>query len=91
MEKVECNGKNTHEVFKFLRSKCILHNKETNVTKEIPWNYCKFLISGDGKKVKYFSPKVDPITLKDDIDKFFEKQERDKARLEERKKEQAGC
>ena len=50
MDKIEVNGKNTHPIYKFLRANSSLNvYKEKKLVKEIPWNFAKFLVSGDGK------------------------------------------
>ena len=41
------------------------------MSREIPWNYTKFLVSGDGQKVRYFNPREDPLKLRPFIDKFL--------------------
>jgi hypothetical protein len=65
------NGKNTHELYKFLRTYSSLYDEKKKVSREIPWNYTKFLVSGDGTKVRYFNPREDPLKLKPFIDKFL--------------------
>jgi len=71
LAKTEVNGKNTHELYKFLRTYSSLFDEKKKVSREIPWNYTKFLVSGDGKKVRYFNPREDPLKLKPFIDKFL--------------------
>ena len=73
MEKTFVNGKNTNEVFKYLRSNSSLYDTKKKVAKEIPWNFCKFLVSGDGKRVRYYNPRVDPVKIIPDIEKFLAK------------------
>lgn len=65
-EKVEVNGENTHEVFKFLKSelKGILGNK-------IKWNFTKFLIDKDGKPYKRYAPITVPSKIEKDIIKLI--------------------
>ena len=60
MAKVKVNGKDAHELFKCLRSR----SKELKVpksgkTKEIPWNFGKFIINRQGDVVKFVGPKED--------------------------------
>tara|TARA_B100000900_G_scaffold394026_1_gene391077 strand:- start:46 stop:525 length:480 start_codon:yes stop_codon:yes gene_type:complete len=54
-EKIEVNGKNTHPVFKYLKSELggFLGSK-------IKWNFTKFVIDKNGKPLKRFSPKTKP-------------------------------
>ena len=73
MEKSQVNGKNTNEVFRFLRANSSLYDAKKKVTKEIPWNFCKFLVSGDGKRVRYYNPRIDPVKMIPDIEKFLGK------------------
>ena len=50
MDKIDVNGKNTHPIYKFLRANSSLNViKDKKIVKEIPWNFSKFLVSGDGK------------------------------------------
>lgn len=62
--KVDVNGENAHEIFKYLTKelKGFLGGK-------IKWNFTKFLIDNNGKPVKRFSPTTKP----EEIDKFLEK------------------
>lgn len=47
-EKIEVNGPKTHPVYRYLRTHSQLCNKETKLTKKIPWNFAKFLLNGKG-------------------------------------------
>ena len=71
MAKTNVNGKNTNDIYKFLRSKSALYDSQKKVAKEIPWNFTKFLVSGDGKKVRYYNPRIDPVKIVPDIEKFM--------------------
>ena len=44
MEKVEINGPNTHEVYKFLRLNSELYDPSQKRAREIPWNFAKFIV-----------------------------------------------
>lgn len=35
------------------------------------WNFCKFLLDGEGKIVKFYEPLIQPLDLKDDIEKLL--------------------
>jgi len=63
MSKVEVNGKRTHPVFEFLKAKTagILGGA-------VKWNFTKFLVGRDGKKVRRFSPATEPEKLERDIE-----------------------
>jgi len=41
------------------------------MAKAIEWNYAKFLISGDGQQVTYYSPTVTPNSLIATIEKML--------------------
>lgn len=56
MDKVNVNGGNAHDVFKFLRYNSELHCKETNTVGHIHWNFGKFLVDPTGQFVHYFPP-----------------------------------
>ncbi|MFI2742565.1 glutathione peroxidase [Zhouia sp. PK063] len=64
MKKSDVNGKNTNEVFLFLKKRLggIFGSK-------IKWNFTKFLIDKNGKPVKRFSP----ITKPEAIEKYIQK------------------
>jgi glutathione peroxidase len=56
--KIEVNGKNTHPLFEYLKSKSSgLFNQK------IKWNFTKFLVDRNGKVVNRFSPSTDPVSL----------------------------
>lgn len=56
--KIDVNGKNTHPVFSYLKSK-------TGIPffNQIKWNFTKFLISKEGKVLKRFSPITKPEAI----------------------------
>ena len=66
--KIEVNGKNTHPIFNFLRSNSELLNPVSGLVKNIPWNFAKFLVDGEGKVIAYHPPTTDPLSLKDQIE-----------------------
>lgn len=54
-EKISVKGKDKHPLYKWLAFK----------TDETPtWNFCKYLVSEDGKTVQFFSNKVEPLDNK---------------------------
>lgn len=65
-EKIEVNGKNTHEIYKYLKN-------ETKgvLSKEIKWNFTKFLIDTEGNVIKRYSPITSPLKIKDDIERLL--------------------
>ena len=65
-EKIDVNGENAHPLYKFLK------NEEKGLfSKEIKWNFTKFLIDKEGNVVKRYSPTTKPLKIKDDILKLL--------------------
>lgn len=62
--KIDVNGKNAHEIYKFLKSKL-----SGFLGSRVKWNFTKFLIDSEGNPVKRFSPTTKP----EKIDKYIEK------------------
>lgn len=62
--KVEVNGRNAHGLYKFLRF-------EGMNSAPITWNFGKFLVDKQGKVVKYFEPKVAPLSMVPDIERLL--------------------
>ena len=60
-EKIEVNGKNTTELYKYLKK------NHRGFIKTIPWNFTKFLISRNGDVIQRFAPNMDPISFENDI------------------------
>ena len=60
--KIEVNGKDTHPLYKFLKSKKsgILGNK-------IKWNFTKFLVDKNGNVVSRFAPTTEPKDIEQHI------------------------
>lgn len=61
--KVDVNGKNTHEIYKYLKNELggLFGSK-------IKWNFTKFMVGPDGKPLKRFSPTTKP----EKIDKYLQ-------------------
>ena len=58
MEKISVKGKDMHPLYQWLSSK-----KENGVTDEAPnWNFCKYLVDENGKIIKFFGSKTDPMS-----------------------------
>ena len=64
MEKCEVNGECCHEIYKYLRKNSPLWNKEENAARLIPGNFAKFLISSQGKVLKYYKPEIAPNEIR---------------------------
>ena len=65
-EKIDVNGKTAHPLYKYLKgeAKCFL-------SKEIKWNFTKFLLDSEGNVIKRYGPKVSPLKIKVDIEKLL--------------------
>jgi glutathione peroxidase len=59
MEKVDVNGADTHPIYQHLKSQA------TGIlgTKNIKWNFTKFLINKEGEVIKRFAPTTKPEQL----------------------------
>ncbi|KAL4456489.1 hypothetical protein ABPG74_000596 [Tetrahymena malaccensis] len=69
--KIDVNGENTHAVYKYLRRNSELF--QGNSATKIPWNFAKFLIDGKtGKVISYFSPKVNPNEMVQQIKQLLQ-------------------
>ncbi len=68
MAKSDVNGKNTNEVFKYLKSEL-----GGFLGSRIKWNFTKFLIDRSGKPYKRYSPSTKPEKLEQDIIQLLEK------------------
>ena len=63
-EKIDVNGKNTHPIFKYLKS-----NLKGFIVNDIKWNFTKFVIDKDGYPRKRFAPTDKP----EDMEAYIEK------------------
>lgn len=63
MAKIDVNGKGTHPVYQFLKSKT-----KGLFGDNIKWNFTKFLVSKDGKVIKRYAPTTEPAALAKDIE-----------------------
>jgi glutathione peroxidase len=61
-EKVEVNGANQSELFKYLKA----HSKSL-FNSSVKWNFTKFLVSKEGKVVKRYSPMTKPSKIENKI------------------------
>ena len=60
-KKVNVNGKDAIELYKFLKK------QDKALIKTIPWNFTKFLVGKDGKLIARFAPNTEPEALEKDI------------------------
>ncbi len=65
-EKIDVNGNNAHPIYQYLKN-------ETKgvLSKEIKWNFTKFLIDVEGNVIKRYAPITSPLKIKDDIEKLL--------------------
>ena len=66
-EKVDVNGGGTHPLFTWLK------NEATGIlgTKDIKWNFTKFLVDRNGKVVGRYAPTTRPDAISGDIEKLL--------------------
>lgn len=65
------NGKNTREVYSFLKSRLPAEDGTT----DIRWNFAKFLVDHEGKPFKRYGPKTEPKDLVPDIEELLKRKE----------------
>jgi glutathione peroxidase len=63
--KVEVNGDGAHPLYKHLKKAA----PGLLGTEAVKWNFTKFLVEGDGKKVTRFAPNDTPESLEKEIEK----------------------
>jgi len=62
-EKIDVNGKNTHPIYQYLKS----HASGFLGTKNIKWNFTKFLVNRQGEVVGRYAPNITPFKIEEDI------------------------
>ena len=62
-EKIEVNGKNALPLFVFLKE----HASGILGTKNIKWNFTKFLVDGNGKVIERYAPATKPEKIEPEI------------------------
>ncbi len=65
--KVDVNGENESELYTFLKNEA----KGLLGTKNIKWNFTKFLVDKDGKVLKRYGSATKPESLREDIEKLL--------------------
>lgn len=65
-EKIDVNGETAHPIYKYLKNEA-----KGILSKEIKWNFSKFLIDGEGNVIKRYSPTTKPLKLKEDIENLL--------------------
>ncbi|MFE8703073.1 glutathione peroxidase [Cytobacillus sp. FJAT-54145] len=64
--KVDVNGNNEDPLFTFLKEQ-----KKGVLSKEIKWNFTKFLIDKNGQVIKRYAPTTEPLKIEKDITKLL--------------------
>ncbi|EPZ51192.1 glutathione peroxidase [Bacteriovorax sp. BAL6_X] len=66
-EKIDVNGDNTHPLYQYLKDELpgLLGSKN------IKWNFTKFLVDSEGHPIKRYAPTDKPESLEKDIEKSF--------------------
>ena len=70
-EKIEVNGDDASELYKYLKSAQPLEVGATEGSEDISWNFAKFLIDRDGVAVARFSPKTSPDEIATELEKWL--------------------
>lgn len=68
MQKCEVNGKNATQLYQYLKKTA----PGAMGSQQIKWNFCKFLVSRNGKKIKRFSPITSPKKMRPMIENFLD-------------------
>ena len=69
--KLEVNGQNTHELYKYIKTNHSNFKIDEFNLKNIPWNFTKFLLDEKGKVLNFYSPESEPIQMEDEIKKYL--------------------
>ncbi len=64
--KIDVNGANTDPLFVYLKEQ-----KGGVLTKDIKWNFTKFLVDRNGHVVKRYAPTTDPEKIKNDLSELL--------------------
>ena len=64
--KIDVNGDHADPLFAFLKEQ-----KKGVLSKNIKWNFTKFLIDGNGQVVERYAPTTDPAKMEEDIIKVL--------------------
>lgn len=66
-EKIDVNGEQAHPLFNYLKSE-----KGGLLTKDIKWNFTKFLIDKNGNVIERFAPTTTPESIRNKIKALIE-------------------
>lgn len=64
--KIDVNGENADPLFDFLKDQ-----KKGVLSKNIKWNFTKFLVDQNGQVVERYAPTTEPEKIKDDIENLL--------------------
>jgi glutathione peroxidase len=64
--KIDVNGENADPLFTHLKDE-----QKGALTKNIKWNFTKFLVDRNGKVVKRYAPTTDPLKMEEDLKKLL--------------------
>ncbi|MEH7236812.1 glutathione peroxidase [Bacillus sp. JJ1562] len=64
--KIDVNGDNADPLFKFLKDE-----QKGILSKEIKWNFTKFLVDRNGQVVERYAPQTEPAKIEEDIEKVL--------------------
>ncbi|MMZ68813.1 Hydroperoxy fatty acid reductase gpx1 [compost metagenome] len=65
--KIDVNGKNAHPLFQLLAKEA----PGIMGSKQIKWNFTKFLVDREGRVVKRFAPTEEPANIEEHIRKLL--------------------
>ncbi len=65
--KVDVNGTNEDPLFTFLKEQ-----KKGILSKNIKWNFTKFLVDSNGNVVERYAPTTDPSKIEEDLQKLID-------------------
>lgn len=64
--KIDVNGENTDPLFTFLKEQ-----KKGLLSKNIKWNFTKFLVDQNGQVVERYAPTTEPLKMENDLEKLL--------------------
>ncbi|WP_160725503.1 glutathione peroxidase [Bacillus sp. USDA818B3_A] len=64
--KIDVNGEKADPLFTFLKDQ-----KKGLLSRNIKWNFTKFLVDANGQVVERYAPTVDPSKMEQDVKKLF--------------------
>lgn len=66
LAKVDVNGDNADPLFTYLKEQ-----KKGILSKNIKWNFTKFLVDQNGQVIERYAPTTEPIKMKNDVEKLL--------------------